>query len=349
MRRLASEVIRELETRIARLERNLNRRTANTFVSPRDRRVVLRNSIMDNPRNGTVYALELSDGRSHKFYEVIVDGNKVTTNYGRIGTKGRSQTKSYADNDEAMYIAEEQYKAKRKKGYIDIFDKMRNDEAIGKYSPQGYDPYATTMSAITQVVGTNIEDSSESEISKVWPEVRYQGKGDFLNTYMRWINKIEDDEISEGRSVDLVDDFGNYLEISWQQECYLGYNQREDYFVMGFDLSLYSEISADEWAEHQDAMQEYNDALEEWEDSDGDMDDEPEPEDFRGYNDRYDGEDDPRDGVDGWAAVTFKANGNRVEILDVKIESEERFYSGRFGGLEDVKSEHRGIIDIRLD
>ena len=349
MRRLASEVIRELETRIARLERNLNRRTANTFVEPRDRRVTLRNSIMDNPRRGTVYALELSDDRSHKFYEIIVDGNKVTTNYGRIGTKGRSQTKSYDDNDEARYIAEEQYKAKRKKGYIDIFDQMRNDEAIGKYSPQGYDPYATTMSAITKVVGTNIENSSESEIDKAWPEVRYQGEGDFLNTYMGWIREIEDDEISEGRSTDLVDDFNNDLEISWAQECYLGYNQREDYFVMGFDLSLYSETSADEWDAHQDAVQEYNDAYEEWQESDDDYADEPEQEDFEGYDYQYDGEDDPRGGVDGWAAVTFKANGTNVEILDVTIESEERFYGSRRSGLDTVEREHRGIINLRLD
>ena len=194
-----------------------------------------------------------------------------------------------------------------------------------------------------------IETSTERELEKAWPEVRYQGKGDFLNTYMAWVKEIEDDEIGEGRGTDLVDIFSNDLEISWSQECYLGYNQSKDYFVMGFDLSLYSEASAEEWDDHQDAMQEYNDALEEWEDSDGDLDDEPEAEDFVGYNDNYDGEDDPRDGVDGWAAVTFKANGTRVEILDVKIESEERFYGGRFGGLEDVKSEHRGIIDLRLD
>jgi|13_taG_2_1085334.scaffolds.fasta_scaffold00002_275 hypothetical protein len=113
---------------------------------------------------------------------------------------------------------------------------------------------------------------------------------------------------------------------------------------MGFDLTLYSETSAEEWDDHQNAVQEYEEAYEEWQESDDD--DEPELEDFAGYDYQYDGEGNPREGVEGWAAVTFKANGSSVEILDVEIDSEDSFYSD---GLNYVKRQHSGIIDLRLD
>ena len=41
--------------------------------------------------------LELSEdnGVAHKFYEVIVKGSEVIIRYGRIGTTGNTQSKTY--------------------------------------------------------------------------------------------------------------------------------------------------------------------------------------------------------------------------------------------------------------
>lgn len=63
--------------------------------------------------------LELSeegDG-SHKFYEAIVKGTEVTIRYGRIGDRGRTQTKSYPTLEKAKAEAEKKIREKVRKGY----------------------------------------------------------------------------------------------------------------------------------------------------------------------------------------------------------------------------------------
>lgn len=41
---------------------------------------------------------ECSEGNSNKFWEVTVNGSDVTVHFGRIGTNGLTQTKSFADD-----------------------------------------------------------------------------------------------------------------------------------------------------------------------------------------------------------------------------------------------------------
>lgn len=63
--------------------------------------------------------LELVDGKSKKFWRARVDGGDVAINYGRIGTNGQSQTKSFGDEDTARSELDKLARAKRKKGYAD--------------------------------------------------------------------------------------------------------------------------------------------------------------------------------------------------------------------------------------
>lgn len=63
--------------------------------------------------------LELSDGTSHKFWEVKQAGKTVQTTWGRIGTAGQGQTKDYATPEAARNDLEKQVAAKRQKGYVD--------------------------------------------------------------------------------------------------------------------------------------------------------------------------------------------------------------------------------------
>jgi predicted DNA-binding WGR domain protein len=63
--------------------------------------------------------LELSeegDG-SHKFYEVTVEGKKVTIRFGRIGDAGQASTKTYASAEAARADAEKKINEKKRKGY----------------------------------------------------------------------------------------------------------------------------------------------------------------------------------------------------------------------------------------
>src|SRR4051812_24482749 len=63
--------------------------------------------------------LELSEdnGKSHKFYEVTVDGAKLTIRFGRIGDNGQTQVKDFPSEDKARAEATKKLAEKAKKGY----------------------------------------------------------------------------------------------------------------------------------------------------------------------------------------------------------------------------------------
>lgn len=63
--------------------------------------------------------LELSEdnGVSHKFYELIVKGSEVIVRYGRIGTTGNTQSKTYPTPEKAKAEATKKINQKLKKGY----------------------------------------------------------------------------------------------------------------------------------------------------------------------------------------------------------------------------------------
>ena len=60
---------------------------------------------------------EFISGKSAKFWEVQIKGSSMTTAYGRIGTKGQSSTKKFADADTAKDAAHKRIQQKVKKGY----------------------------------------------------------------------------------------------------------------------------------------------------------------------------------------------------------------------------------------
>ena len=63
---------------------------------------------------------EFVDGKSFKFWEVTVNDCRVTVNFGRIGTAGHTQTKTFHDADEASRHAAKVTAAKVKKGYAEV-------------------------------------------------------------------------------------------------------------------------------------------------------------------------------------------------------------------------------------
>ncbi len=76
--------------------------------------------------------LELSEEGegSHKFYEVIVDGKKVSIRYGRIGTDGTKSESSYATPEKAKADAAKKIASKKKKGYEEAVMGVRKKRAV---------------------------------------------------------------------------------------------------------------------------------------------------------------------------------------------------------------------------
>jgi len=62
---------------------------------------------------------EFVGGSSQKFWEISVSGSSFTVRFGRIGTAGQSQTKTFADEARAKHEAENLIAEKVKKGYVE--------------------------------------------------------------------------------------------------------------------------------------------------------------------------------------------------------------------------------------
>ena len=62
---------------------------------------------------------QYSDAKSHKFWTIDVSGNSFTVTFGKIGSAGQTQTKSFPTADKARAEADKLIAEKTKKGYIE--------------------------------------------------------------------------------------------------------------------------------------------------------------------------------------------------------------------------------------
>lgn len=70
--------------------------------------------------------LKYIDGSSDKFWQIEVLDTVYTVTYGRNGTSGVSQTKTFADNTECLKVAEKLLNEKIKKGYSETGDVIQS-------------------------------------------------------------------------------------------------------------------------------------------------------------------------------------------------------------------------------
>lgn len=68
---------------------------------------------------GPVRRLEFVEGRSSKFWEISQEGSSITIRYGRIGTQGQTQTKTFDAAERATREVEKLTSEKLRKGYQD--------------------------------------------------------------------------------------------------------------------------------------------------------------------------------------------------------------------------------------
>lgn len=131
MRRSASEIIRNLEMRIARLEANLNTREASMTREAAGKAqlpgVTSRTAYHDGMGTGGVtscmlYLIGATENKS-KFYEMVINGSDVEILYGRLGSTGRRADKSFMDAFEAERFFVKQLTSKLKKGYVSAYSR----------------------------------------------------------------------------------------------------------------------------------------------------------------------------------------------------------------------------------
>lgn len=69
---------------------------------------------------GGTRRFEFSEGNSSKFWELTLQGTEVTVRFGRIGTQGQVNEKSFPDEAAAAKHAEKLVEQKLGKGYQEI-------------------------------------------------------------------------------------------------------------------------------------------------------------------------------------------------------------------------------------
>ena len=62
---------------------------------------------------------EFRDGKSNKFWSIELQGKSFTVTFGRIGTKGQTQTKTFADQAKARKEHDKLVREKLAKGYVE--------------------------------------------------------------------------------------------------------------------------------------------------------------------------------------------------------------------------------------
>ena len=68
----------------------------------------------------TTRRFEFSEGTSNKFWEISVQGTEATVRFGRIGTTGQTNVKTFADAAAAAKHAEKLINEKLGKGYKEV-------------------------------------------------------------------------------------------------------------------------------------------------------------------------------------------------------------------------------------
>jgi len=63
---------------------------------------------------------ELIEGKSSKFWEILVHGCRHSIRFGRIGSKGQTQTKEFPTEAAAKKEADRLIAEKTRKGYRDV-------------------------------------------------------------------------------------------------------------------------------------------------------------------------------------------------------------------------------------
>lgn len=121
---------------------------------------------------------EFVQGTSSKFWQIELEGESFTTTYGKIGTEGKSTTKSFDSAEKAQKEYDKLVKQKTKKGYVLVDAGGDTPEPKAKAKPA---PAAPATPAATPAGGPVRYEFAQGTSSKFW-EIQLDGT-DVVTTY----------------------------------------------------------------------------------------------------------------------------------------------------------------------
>ncbi|WP_254411441.1 DUF6493 family protein [Dyadobacter diqingensis] len=111
--------------------------------------------------------LEYTSESSDKFWEIEVSGPSFTVTYGRNGTTGQSQTKTFIDDNKCLLEAEKLIAEKIRKGYLED----------GQAQPQELKPISPKQSDLQMVLNEYTELIQETNLAGLLPFLKNRTKG----------------------------------------------------------------------------------------------------------------------------------------------------------------------------
>jgi uncharacterized protein (TIGR02996 family) len=124
---------------------------------------------------------QYSDAKSHKFWNIELQGKSFTVTYGRVGSKGQAQTKEFPSEDRARAAADKQIAEKLAKGYRET-------------TPSARAPAAGLREALEEALAANPDDLASHMAYADWLSEQGDPRGELIQVQLA----LED----PGRSVD---------------------------------------------------------------------------------------------------------------------------------------------------
>ncbi|WP_061248481.1 LIC_11051 family fibronectin-binding protein [Leptospira noguchii] len=143
--------------------------------------------------------LTFQDDKSDKFWQIEVSGNSFTTTYGKTGSSGQTQTKTFDDEETCLKEAKKLLSEKLKKGYIEVDAPIfsASPDSSGKKSAPEKKSKIDTLTSETfhQFLKVKIQDISSSKYSKILKNTDWEALAgeifDSVYTYWEELNKKE--------------------------------------------------------------------------------------------------------------------------------------------------------------
>ncbi|MGE3804078.1 MAG: WGR domain-containing protein [Gemmataceae bacterium] len=128
---------------------------------------------------------EFNDGRSKKFWNIELSGRKFTVTYGRIGTAGQTQSKTFADDAKARAAHDKLIAEKVGKGYV--------EKTAGKAAAP------PTAKVLENAILANPDDLGARAAYADWLLEQGNPRGEFIQVQLA----LEDEAMSPARRKEL--------------------------------------------------------------------------------------------------------------------------------------------------
>jgi uncharacterized protein (TIGR02996 family) len=115
---------------------------------------------------------ELSDGKSNKFWEIELADDQFTVRYGRIGTDGQTQVKTFANADKAQKEYDKMVAKKVKKGYQLVAETAAEPEA---------EVTVPRNSELEQAIHDSPDDAAVWQVFGDWLQTQGDARGEMIS------------------------------------------------------------------------------------------------------------------------------------------------------------------------